>query len=194
MQNDIQNIFIIESSDILFEGICRIMLREKGQLRIVRYKDLDNFSLCGKQEQGLIIANLSLVQNRIKNLRSLRKIYSTSRWIGLASALASQELINEFDETVRIDSSEEELLSKTIRKAVSGNTGDSKTLSERETEVLKCLSGGLSNKEIAEALNISIHTVISHRKNISQKTGIRSQSGLVIYAISRNIVSIGKKS
>ena len=48
-------------------------------------------------------------------------------------------------------------------------------LSERETEVLEQLVNGLSNKEIADKLNISIHTVISHRKNITQKTGIKSQ-------------------
>ncbi|MBK8882774.1 MAG: helix-turn-helix transcriptional regulator [Bacteroidales bacterium] len=63
-------------------------------------------------------------------------------------------------------------------------------LSERETEVLKLLSKGLSNKEIADSLNISIHTVISHRKNLTQKTGIKSQSGLTIYALSNNIISL----
>jgi len=49
---------------------------------------------------------------------------------------------------------------------------------------------GFSNKEVADNLNISIHTVISHRKNISQKTGIKSQSGLTIYAISNKIILI----
>ncbi|MEA4948797.1 MAG: LuxR C-terminal-related transcriptional regulator, partial [Petrimonas sp.] len=45
-------------------------------------------------------------------------------------------------------------------------------------------------KEIADSLNISIHTVVTHRKNITSKTGIRSQSGLTIYAISKRIISI----
>ena len=49
---------------------------------------------------------------------------------------------------------------------------------------------GHSNKEIADKLNISIHTVISHRKNITEKTGIKSLSGLTIFAISKKIIPL----
>jgi len=49
---------------------------------------------------------------------------------------------------------------------------------------------GLSNKEISEKLNISIHTVISHSKNISRKTGIKSRSALAIYALTNKIISL----
>ena len=67
---------------------------------------------------------------------------------------------------------------------------ESDNLTRREIEVLTGLVNGMLNKEIAEALNISIHTVVRHRKNITAKTGIRSQSGLTIYAISKKIVEI----
>lgn len=63
-------------------------------------------------------------------------------------------------------------------------------LSEREIEVLKLLVEGNSNKEIADKLFISTHTVITHRKNISQKTGIKSVSGLTIYAVVNNIITL----
>ncbi|MGL4519740.1 MAG: response regulator transcription factor [Phocaeicola sp.] len=56
-------------------------------------------------------------------------------------------------------------------------------LSARESEVLILLTKGLINKEIADRLNISITTVITHRKNITEKLGIKSLSGLTIYAI-----------
>ncbi|HHN47436.1 MAG TPA: LuxR family transcriptional regulator [Bacteroidales bacterium] len=49
---------------------------------------------------------------------------------------------------------------------------------------------GLSNKEVANHLNISIHTVINHRKNIMEKTGIRSLPGLTIYAFSPKIAPL----
>ena len=65
-----------------------------------------------------------------------------------------------------------------------------RALSEREIDVLKLLVAGNANKEIADKLNISTHTVISHRKNISQKTGIKSVSGLTIYAVVKNIITI----
>ncbi len=56
-------------------------------------------------------------------------------------------------------------------------------LSGRETEVLILITKGLINKEIADRLNISLTTVISHRKNITEKLGIKSVSGLTVYAV-----------
>ena len=57
------------------------------------------------------------------------------------------------------------------------------SLSAREIEVLVLVTKGLINKEIADKLNISLTTVISHRKNITEKLGIKSVSGLAIYAV-----------
>lgn len=56
-------------------------------------------------------------------------------------------------------------------------------LSAREIEVLVLITKGLINKEIADKLNISLTTVITHRKNITEKLGIKSVSGLTIYAV-----------
>ncbi len=58
-----------------------------------------------------------------------------------------------------------------------------KDLSDREIEVLVLVSKGLINKEIAEKLGISLTTVITHRKNITEKLGIKSVSGLTMYAV-----------
>jgi DNA-binding NarL/FixJ family response regulator len=65
---------------------------------------------------------------------------------------------------------------------------DSEELTSREKDVLKLVALGHSNKVIAEKLFISIHTVISHRKNITEKTGIKSISGLTVYAILNNLI------
>lgn len=62
-------------------------------------------------------------------------------------------------------------------------------LSDREKDVLIALAKGMSNKEIAEKLFISAHTVMSHRKNIVRKTGIKAVAGLTLYAIFNNLVS-----
>lgn len=61
-------------------------------------------------------------------------------------------------------------------------------LSAREIEVLVLITKGLINKEIAEKLNISLTTVISHRKNITEKLGIKSVPGLTIYAVMNGYV------
>ena len=60
---------------------------------------------------------------------------------------------------------------------------NNRELSPRETEVLILITKGLINKEIAQKLNISLTTVISHRKNIMEKLGIKSVAGLAIYAV-----------
>ena len=65
---------------------------------------------------------------------------------------------------------------------------DNAELSPREKEILACLANGHTNKEIAERNNISVHTVISHRKNISRKTGIKTVSGLTVYALLNNLI------
>lgn len=63
-------------------------------------------------------------------------------------------------------------------------------LSAREIEVLTLIVKGLLNKEIADKLNIGLTTVISHRRNIVEKLGMRSVSALTIYAVMRGYVSI----
>lgn len=68
------------------------------------------------------------------------------------------------------------------------NAPDGHELSAREIEVLVLITKGLINKEIADKLNISLTTVISHRKNITEKLGIKSVSGLTIYAVMHGYV------
>jgi regulator of cell morphogenesis and NO signaling len=63
-------------------------------------------------------------------------------------------------------------------------------LSEREKEILVGVAKGLLNKEIADQYNISIYTVISHRKNITRKTGIKSVAGLTVYALLNGLIDI----
>lgn len=61
-------------------------------------------------------------------------------------------------------------------------------LTLREIDVLRCVARGMLNKEIADELNISINTVLSHRKNIVAKLGIKTVSGLSLYAVMNGIV------
>ena len=63
-------------------------------------------------------------------------------------------------------------------------------LSQREKEIVICVVKGMTNKEIAEKLFLSIHTVITHRRNISKKLQIHSAAGLTIYAIVNKLVTL----
>lgn len=76
------------------------------------------------------------------------------------------------------------------RSLTSETENVSEELTERERDVVIQLVRGLSNKEIADRLCISTHTVISHRKNIVRKLNIHSTAGLTIYAIVNKLVDI----
>ena len=67
---------------------------------------------------------------------------------------------------------------------------DKEPLSEREKEIIVGVVKGLTNKEIADQLFLSIHTVLTHRRNIARKLEIHSPAGLVIYAIVNGIVKV----
>lgn len=67
--------------------------------------------------------------------------------------------------------------------------GGNKELSSRETDVLQLIVKGITNKEIADKLNISLNTVLTHRKNITAKLGIKTVSGLTFYAIMNGLIS-----
>ncbi|OUN77528.1 LuxR family transcriptional regulator [Alistipes sp. An54] len=68
----------------------------------------------------------------------------------------------------------------------------SEALSAREREIVVCVVKGLTNKQIADALCISAHTVITHRRNIASKLQIHSAAGLTIYAIVNKLVELSE--
>lgn len=71
----------------------------------------------------------------------------------------------------------------------SNNDDKVESLSSREIEVVKHVAQGLSNKEIADVMCLSTHTVMSHRKNIARKLDIHSTAGLTIYAVVNGIIT-----
>ena len=146
------------------------------------------------QPFDVIIINPSFVSNSIKKFEILKKESPLTHWIGITYAFFEKELLESFQTIIQITDSHQTILDaiEDISKDDSKHktSHEKELLSEREIQVLEQLVHGLSNKEIADKLHISTHTVISHRKNITQKTGIKSQSGLTIYALSNRIISL----
>ena len=103
-----------------------------------------------------------------------------------------KNILKYFKETIELTDNKQKVVNKLLN--ILNNNDDSSSqnesveLSNREEDVLVCVAKGMTNKDISEALNISVHTVITHRKNIVKKTGIKSVSGLTVYALLNNLV------
>ena len=82
---------------------------------------------------------------------------------------------------------EEEIKQEDSKRTEKANE---ESLSAREIEVIKYVAQGLSNKEIADVMCLSTHTVMSHRKNIARKLDIHSTAGLTIYAVVNGFVKL----
>ncbi len=96
--------------------------------------------------------------------------------------------------SIYLSDSREEIVQKIRTLLDSGLSGppdpSSDALTQRERTIVRLVSLGLTNRQIAQQLYLSTHTVITHRKNISSKLGIKSVSGLTVYAIVNNIITI----
>ncbi|TFH49271.1 MAG: helix-turn-helix transcriptional regulator, partial [Bacteroidia bacterium] len=148
-----------------------------------------------KSKADVVLINPLLIQNQLKHFLSLKRELKETHWVGIAYSLIDQQISSELDDVVNINDSPEKITSTIHRQLLSEQFAGSRVqqqevLTDRETDVLKLLVSGNANKEIADRLNISTHTVISHRKNISQKTGIKSVSGLTIYAVVNNLIKL----
>ena len=101
------------------------------------------------------------------------------------------ESSKQYDAILNLYDSPAEIIHK-LRSAVAAPKDSSGTegseLSAREKDILICVAKGLINKEIADLYNISIHTVITHRRNITRKTGIKTVAGLTVYALLNNLI------
>lgn len=84
-----------------------------------------------------------------------------------------------------------ETLKKLLKRNISDNNDEATSdLTPREKEVIRGIVKGLSNKEIASKINVSVNTVMTHRRNIASKLKIHSPAGLTIFAIVSKLVSL----
>lgn len=116
------------------------------------------------------------------------------RLVALVSSFIDSALLSKYDDSFSIFDDMETLADKISRLQnieKEEETDSQETLSQREKEIVVCVVKGMTNKEIAENLFLSIHTVITHRRNISKKLQIHSAAGLTIYAIVNKLVELG---
>jgi DNA-binding NarL/FixJ family response regulator len=188
------NIIVVETSPMLYEGLAQIITHSGLSFQIKRAGSLNEAEkyVCAKPE-SLIIINPVIVQYNIKEFSALKNQFEKAHWMALIYMHHDQHLLSLFDGVISISDAPGVVVAaiKTVLKTEIPKRPDTseEILSDREIEVLQLLANGQSNKEIAARLHISINTVITHRKNISQKTGIKTISGLTIYAVVNKLIT-----
>lgn len=185
------NITIIEASAIIRHGIESILSESGLQYKTTISENLNEISENTEIIPNIVFVNPVNLQNKVREFNVIKKNYPDIYWAGIVYSLTDQQILSLFDDIIYINDPPGKIISL-IKNAFTKSDSHfrQEILTERETEVLKLLVAGKASKEIADNLNISTHTVITHRKNISQKTGIKSVSGLTIYAVMKNLISV----
>jgi len=184
-------IMIVEPSEIITQGLVSIL--EKCNFSICRTeKNTSQLEiLLEKTKPDVLIINPTL--NAPDNRTPLHTFLARKTMVNVFALVYQYiptALLKNYSKVIDIQSHEEQikLLFENIEKSTNETTSENYELTSRETDVLTLMVKGMLNKEIADKLNISIHTVITHRKNIVRKTGIKTVAGLTVYAMLNNLM------
>ncbi|MBQ8553154.1 MAG: response regulator transcription factor [Alistipes sp.] len=180
-------IAIVEPSVIIAQGVASI-LAASGEADVVAiYPTLRAYAdrLNVKDVEVVVVGSQVAVGVQLRSeLQGVAVVL-------LSTTVVDEDVLRQVDGVINIYDDEAALMRKVRTAVEQGETNpysDSHDLSERERDVLILVAKGMANKEIADRLNISIHPVMSHRKNITHKTGIKSVAGLTVYALLNNLL------
>lgn len=130
------------------------------------------------------------------DLDSFKQIYRQQelKVVALVSVVMDANQLRGYDEQINLFDDVDKLTQKvaSLMNVAADDENELDALSQREKEIIGCIVRGMTNKEIAEKLFISVHTVITHRRNITRKLQIHSAAGLTIYAIVNKLVELGE--
>lgn len=186
-------IIICEASEIITMGLYEIIQGISGCDVVARVDTPDQLTeKILSTDANMLIINTNLLGFTDRNLpQQLKKEYPQLTVIALMTTYVEPSTLKPYDGVIEINDTKLKVINKMnqfAHDAEKQDKTDDVELSKREIDVLVAVAKGMMNKEIADQMNISIHTVISHRKNITRKTGIKSVSGLTVYALLNNLI------
>ena len=186
------NVVLIEPSEIIATGISAI-IGNNPQFNVTQTLNDPTYYNSGNSDIDIVIINPTVVDyNDRLDIRSWLGAGNTAL-VALTHSNYEENVMRQYDECIGIYDNAARIIQK-LRNAIEENNkspkNDINELSSRERDILAAVAMGKTNKEIADEFNISIYTVISHRRNISQKLGINSIPGLTVYAIMNKLVDM----
>ena len=186
-------IIICEASEIITAGLASIINSMADFDVVMRIDNPESLSeRILTSDANILIINPNLLGYTDRNLPiQLTKEYPQLLVVALVSTHIDPSQLKPYNGVIEISDTKLKVintLNQIVQNSEHGDKNDDVELSKREIDVLIAVAKGMMNKEIADQMNISIHTVISHRKNITRKTGIKSVSGLTVYALLNNLI------
>jgi len=193
MSNPKKILAVAETSYIIRKGLVYALSQLPFVAKVVELKELDDlaYQLNILEPDALVINPMLLSHGLKQDAKQQLKLNKKTPLVALVYNLIDEQFYRSYDGIIRINDTEaqiSEVMSKCLEE--SKNTPEQEELSDREKDILISVVKGMSNKEIADHHSISIHTVITHRRNIGRKLGIHSASGLTVYAILNKLVDI----
>ncbi len=185
-------VIICEASEIIANGLAEI-IDSMAQCDVVARLDTPEHlsERITSSDANLVIIDPTLLGFHNKGfLLQLGKEHPNLIVIALVTSYLDHAMLAPYKGFIEINDTRSKIISKMneFSQCDTSKKSDDVELSKREIDVLVAVAKGMMNKEIADQMNISIHTVISHRKNITRKTGIKSVSGLTVYALLNNLI------
>lgn len=193
MKSD-NKIIIVEPSPIVSAGLASFFDDIKQVSIVSQLERIDRMEekLAAFNPDVLIINPLLIAYDTNEHFLKICRDFSNVIPVALVTSYVDAGILKQFKDVIEINDSKQKVVTKIFNLLNDSKLTQDKSecveLSNRETDVLVALVKGMTNKEISDKLFISIHTVITHRKNIIRKTGIKSVSGLTVYALLNNLV------
>lgn len=186
---------IVEKSYIIRSGLMQILGSFSKTGDVTELEDTKSLSeIISERKVDVVIINAKLIDEIPEIIFDISQKKGKIKLVVFVGTRRANDKFPAFDLRISVDEAKNLIVEK-LQNLLTEITPDNKDeisgeLSDREKEVVKQIALGKTNKEIGEVLFISPHTVITHRKNITKKLGIKTVSGLTAFAILNNLIKI----
>lgn len=210
-------VVLADNNYIVRQGLKTILLGEEGfEVMQEVTSGAEMLANCNTDEVDVVLVDYASGTFRIDDVKAMRELRPNMAFVAITE-VAERNFVreamrvgikahilkdcshNEIIDSVRHSISGESFFCGKVLNVLNADEEEARmmncepvSLSVREIEIIRKIAEGLTNKQVAEDLHLSAHTVMTHRKNIMNKLGINNTAGLVIYAIRENLISPNK--